>query len=111
MKALRKLQATRQINDALHARNGPSSTTVLSLPLQSEVRVWREKDGWKGPYKIIANERGNITVDMIDGPTTFRSTTVRPYYCNSTPTPVAGTPNMEQDENSAPLNIPVDPQL
>ncbi|KAF1964003.1 hypothetical protein BU23DRAFT_585789 [Bimuria novae-zelandiae CBS 107.79] len=47
---------------------------MLALPLQSEVLVWREKDGWNGPYKIAAIDGHNVTVDMVNGPTTFRST-------------------------------------
>ena len=39
MTALRKANAERRVNDALHARNGPSTSEVLSLPLQSEVCI------------------------------------------------------------------------
>lgn len=80
MKALRKAQAERQINDALNTRNGPSTEEVLALPLQSEVCVWREKEGWQGPYKVIATDGHNVTVDTVNGPVTFRSTVVKPYY-------------------------------
>lgn len=45
MTALRKANAERRVNDALHARNGPSTSEVLSLPLQSEVFIWRENEG------------------------------------------------------------------
>ncbi|KAF1934538.1 hypothetical protein EJ02DRAFT_461106, partial [Clathrospora elynae] len=48
-KALRKLTAERQIADALNIRNGPATADTLALPLQSEVLVWRESDGWNGP--------------------------------------------------------------
>ena len=54
MKEVRRLYATRQVNDVLGMRNGPNTSTTLNLPLQSEVRVWREKGGWSGPYKLIA---------------------------------------------------------
>ncbi|CAE7221385.1 hypothetical protein PTTW11_11413 [Pyrenophora teres f. teres] len=53
-KALRKIAAERQVSDALNTRNGPTTGDVLALPLQSEVLVWRESDGWNGPYKIIS---------------------------------------------------------
>ncbi|EDU48786.1 predicted protein [Pyrenophora tritici-repentis Pt-1C-BFP] len=53
---------------------------MLALPLQSEVLVWRESDGWNGPYKIASTDGHNITVDMVNGPATFRSTVVKPYY-------------------------------
>jgi hypothetical protein len=79
-KALRKLNAERQVADALNTRNGPATTDMLALPLQSEVLVWRESDGWNGPYKIASIDGHNVTVDMINGPATFRSTIVKPYY-------------------------------
>jgi len=53
---------------------------MLTLPLQSEVLVWRESDGWNGLYKIASIDGHNVTVDMVNGPTTFRSTVVKPYY-------------------------------
>ena len=80
MKALRKVAAERQVADALNARNGPATEDVIALPLQSEVLVWRESDGWNGPYKIISVDGHNVTIDMVNGPTTFRSTVVKPYY-------------------------------
>ncbi|KAF7565969.1 hypothetical protein PtrM4_054030 [Pyrenophora tritici-repentis] len=79
-KALRKLTAERQVADALNTRNGPATADMLALPLQSEVLVWRESDGWNGPYKIASTDGHNITVDMVNGPATFRSTVVKPYY-------------------------------
>ncbi|KAF1934523.1 hypothetical protein EJ02DRAFT_203408, partial [Clathrospora elynae] len=79
-KALRKLTAERQIADALNTRNGPATADTLALPLQSEVLVWRESDGWNGPYKIASIDGHNVTVDMVNGPTAFRSTVVKPYY-------------------------------
>jgi hypothetical protein len=79
-KALRKISAERQVADALNTRNGPATEDVLALPLQSEVLVWRESDGWNGPYKIISVDGHNVTVDMVNGPTTFQLTVVKPYY-------------------------------
>lgn len=80
MTALRKANAERRVNDALHARNGPSTSEVLSLPLQSEVCIWRENEGWQGPSKIVSIEGHDIIVDMVNGPTSFRSTSVKPYH-------------------------------
>ena len=61
-------------------RNGPSTKATLNLPLQSDVRVWREKDGWTGPFKLLATDGETCTIDMPHGPTNFRSTVVKPYY-------------------------------
>ncbi|KAF7578904.1 hypothetical protein PtrM4_031440 [Pyrenophora tritici-repentis] len=80
MRALRKASAEHAVSNALGTRNGPTTDGVLSLPLQSEVMVWREKNGWQGPYRVIDMKDHDVTVDMINGPTTFRSTVVKPYY-------------------------------
>lgn len=80
MKELRQVQAKIYVNDTFNARNGPGTANIISLPLQSEVRVWREKHGWQGPYKIIAIGGHDITLDMVNGPVTFRSTLIRPYH-------------------------------
>jgi len=54
IKEVRRLYATRQVNNVLEIRNGLNTLTMLDLPLQSEVRVWRKKGEWLGPYKLIA---------------------------------------------------------
>jgi hypothetical protein len=64
----------------LNSCNGPATADVLALPLQSEVLVWRESDGWNGLYKVASIDGHNVTVDIVNGPATFRSTVVKPYY-------------------------------
>ena len=95
MKALRKAAAERAVNNALNTRNGPAIDKVLSLPLQSEVMVWREKTGWQGPYKVINMKDHDVTIDMVNGPATFRSTVVKPYYRNPTTVTDDVTPNTD----------------
>jgi len=106
MKALRKAAAERSVADALNTRNGPSTEEALALPLQSEVMVWREKKGWQGPYKVINTKDHEITVDMVNGPTTFRSTVVKPYHRDdSTEHPAAdaaAAPNAAAEPPRAP---------
>lgn len=80
MKEVQRLYAARRVKDALGMRNGPNVLPILTLPIQSDVRVWREKDGWSGPFKLIAMDGHTCTVQMPYGPTQFRSTVVRPYY-------------------------------
>ena len=41
MAEITKLRATRQVNDALRTRNGPRTENLHSLPLGSDVLVWR----------------------------------------------------------------------
>jgi polyhydroxyalkanoate synthesis regulator phasin len=79
MTELRKLNAQRQVKDALEARNGPTTSEVLNLPLQSDVRVWREKKKWQGPFKLLAIEGEECIVQTASGPTRFRSTVVKPF--------------------------------
>lgn len=44
-KEVRELYAKRQMNDALGMRNGPRY--LMDPPLNSQVLVWREKEGWR----------------------------------------------------------------
>lgn len=85
MAELRHLKAKRQVTDALAERNGPDTSHTLDLPLQSDVRVWREKKGWTGPFKLLATDGETCTVDMPYGPARFRSTVVKPFYTEKLP--------------------------
>ncbi|KAK6211233.1 hypothetical protein QIS74_10497 [Colletotrichum tabaci] len=76
---IRRLHAARQVTEALATRNGPDTSPTLDLPLQSEVRVWREKKGWQGPFRLIAVDGETCTLEMPRGPRSFRSTVVKPY--------------------------------
>ena len=42
-KEVRRLYTERRVKDALAIRNSPDTKNTLDLPLQSDVRVWREK--------------------------------------------------------------------
>ncbi|KAE8553803.1 hypothetical protein EYB25_002341 [Talaromyces marneffei] len=84
MAEVRKAHAERDIRDALNTRNGPLSTAVHTLPLNSNVLVWREgKTGyagkWTGLYKLLNINRETCTVALPRGPTLFRTTVVKPY--------------------------------
>ena len=54
-----KLRTKKLVNNVLHYRNGPDTTLVHDLPLNSEVLVWREGNTgqgrkWTGPYNLLA---------------------------------------------------------
>ena len=66
-------------------RNGPNTRFTLDLPINSLVRVWREKEGWKGPYKLLATEGETCTLELPHGPVVFRSTVAKPYYTEENP--------------------------
>jgi hypothetical protein len=80
IKEVRRLYTERRVKDALAMRNSPNTKNILGLPLQSDVRVWREKEGWTGPYKLIVTEEETCTINMPQGPAKFRSTAVKPYF-------------------------------
>jgi hypothetical protein len=109
MIALRKAAANRQITEALNTRNGPSTAEVLALPLQSEVCVWREHNGWQGPYKVLSIEGHDVTVNMVNGPTSFRSTSVKPYY-RQHPTGTEPEIQVSQHDPPAPIVEAVQPR-
>jgi hypothetical protein len=79
-KEVRRLHVKRQVSDALAMCNGLNTIATGELPLQSDVRVWREHKGWKGLYKLLATNGETCTIDMPHGLTNFRSTVVRRYY-------------------------------
>jgi hypothetical protein len=82
IKKLRKHMAARQVNAALNTRNGPdpAAYSPIDLPLQNEMRVWRENKGWQGPFRIVAHDGQNVTLELFNGPTTFQSTMVVLYH-------------------------------
>ena len=83
---LRKHVAERKVADALHMRNGPKTLETLNLPLQSDVRVYREdkehpgRGKWTGPYKLISRENETCRVLVNNKISEFRSTSVKPWY-------------------------------
>lgn len=80
MKMLRTIRAEVEVNRAINTRNGPDLQSTLSLPIQSDVLIWRENKGWKGPYKVDSIEGHTITVGTTNGPIQIRATHVKPYY-------------------------------
>ncbi|RAL58350.1 hypothetical protein DID88_005767 [Monilinia fructigena] len=85
MAEIRRINARRQVSDALRMRNGPSTSAIHGLPVNSEVLVWREGKGtgsgkWTGPHILLRMEGETCTVELSSGPTDFRSTSVKPFY-------------------------------
>ncbi|KAF7578000.1 hypothetical protein PtrM4_022400 [Pyrenophora tritici-repentis] len=88
MAEVRKIKAKRQVNEALGTRNGPNNivTQVLELPLQSNVKVWREGLGWTGPHTLLAlnDDQTAAIVDAHGKQASFRITSVQPYHQDDT---------------------------
>jgi hypothetical protein len=111
MKELRKHMAARQVNAALVTRNGPdpAAYSPMNLPLQNEVRVWRENGGWQGPFRVIAHDGQNVTLELSNGPATFRFTMVAPYH-RSFNQNISGASNDHTSvENANPSSIVIRP--
>ncbi|KAI0991423.1 hypothetical protein K3495_g16764, partial [Podosphaera aphanis] len=53
MEEVSKLRLNRQIAQALRQRNGPRTDAVRNLPINAQVWVKREKDGWTGPWTLL----------------------------------------------------------
>lgn len=51
-----------------------------NLSLGSEVIVYRENDGWTGPYPFLGIENETVKVQLLLGSTNFRSTSIKPFY-------------------------------
>lgn len=88
MTEVAKLRNDRQITDALRLRNGPITDSIKALPLNSNVLVWRENAsfrGWKGPFKLISIDENTCVVELPNGPTNFRITSVKPYIDDDQP--------------------------
>ena len=91
MTELCKLKAQRGVQDTLNTRNGPDTiqTLTLALSLGSEVRIYQEKKGWTGPFKVLGIADADITVDTGNEPVTFRNTYVKPYNCQTEETNIS----------------------
>ena len=94
-----KLRAKQTVNNALHHRNGPNTTLVHNLPLNSKVLIWRKSGNWTGPYRLLAVEDETCYVQLPSGPTNFRSTSVKPYFRSE------NTHDVEPDELEAPAEL------
>jgi hypothetical protein len=65
---LRKLVAKRKVIEALNTRNNLNTITILphSLIIGSEVRIYREKNRWTGPFKVLSVTDNEMTIDSIN---------------------------------------------
>jgi hypothetical protein len=85
MAEVTKLRTQRQVTDALRTRNGPSTDDIHTIPLGSDILVWRvHKKSWNGPYKLLAIEGETATIELPHGPTAFCTTNIKRYTKDST---------------------------
>ncbi|KAI1001498.1 hypothetical protein K3495_g6700 [Podosphaera aphanis] len=101
MKEVRIIHAKAQVQSALRMRNGPEISALKDLPLNSQVLVWRESKKWTGPHKLLQIDGENCIVQIGDHTSTFRTTSVKPYYnMEEKPDPIIAleTPIPKHDE-------------
>ena len=85
MVEIQRARAKRKVNEALNSRNGPDTSLLHGLPINSQVLVFREGNAnssgaWEGPYNLIAIDGESCTLALPNGNTVFRSTSVKPYF-------------------------------
>ncbi len=102
MAEITKLQACKSVNNALRYQNGPDTTLLHDLPLNSEVLVWREGNiGQSGkqtrPYTLLALEGETYKLQLPSRPTSFRSTTVKPFLRIETGLETEPESNIEEE--------------
>src|SRR6266702_8540820 len=108
-----KLRAKQTINNTLHHRNGPNTTLVHDLPLNSKVLIWRKSGSWNGLYCLLAVENETCCVQFLSGLTSFKNMSVKPYFWPETTydiKPDEPEVTAESDELEAPLPTPEVPQ-
>jgi hypothetical protein len=112
MTEVAKLHAERQVNDALHQRNGPQTMRMHDTPIGSPVLVWRKhQKKWTGPHKLLATSGETCTVELSSGPTEFRITIVKPYLEEPEDAPIVppGQNAPESDDVQPPNDDSQDP--
>jgi hypothetical protein len=86
MEEITEIRATRAVQDLLNQRNGPDTSGIHELPIDSEVLVWREGNTgqsgkwlWTGPHTLqgLDGETCKVQLQGTNGATDFRSTTIQ----------------------------------
>ena len=75
-----KLRAKQTINNALHYRNGPNTTLVYNLLLNSKVLIQRKSGKQTRPYYLLAVENKICCVQLLSRLIRFKSTSIKPYF-------------------------------
>jgi hypothetical protein len=88
MEKIKKFTAKKKVANTVNICNSPNTKFVMlkSFELGEKVFVWKEKNGWKGPFKVITVANNEITVKAVNGPAIFKSTGVKRY--SRTPKPI-----------------------
>ena len=85
MKEVRKITASRQINDAVNTKNNFFIDSIHDLSLKVEIFVFRKSNAgrtkkWRKSYKLLTLKKKQAVVELFSGSTRFRITSVKPYH-------------------------------
>ena len=75
-----KLWAKQTVNSALYHYNRPNTTLIYNLLLNSKVLMWHKSGNQTRPYRLLAIEGEMCHVQLPNKPTSFRSTSIKPYF-------------------------------
>jgi hypothetical protein len=74
-------------------------TLVYNLLLNSKVLIWRESGNWTRPYCLLAVKNEICYIQLPSRLTSFRSTSVKPYFRSK------NTCNVELDKLEVPAEL------
>ncbi|KAI0993887.1 hypothetical protein K3495_g14297, partial [Podosphaera aphanis] len=100
MEEVGKLRAKQQVKAALNQRNGPNVDHIHSLPIGSQVLVWREKGGWDGPYTLLAINNETCKIQLANHISEFRTTVVKPYLEEIEPSHAINSKNLPENSSN-----------
>jgi hypothetical protein len=83
-----KLQAKRQVTDALCQQNSPKVDCIYDLAIGSDVLIWHiYEKAWTGPYRLISIDDETATIEVNGRSTSFRTIAVKLYLTGQTDDP------------------------
>jgi hypothetical protein len=95
------------VKEALKQYNGPDTSAVHDVPLNSDVLVWREGNTgqggrWTGPFKLLSVKGETYRVQLPRSPVEFRSTVVKPFLqeASESESDLESNPDPDQAEES-----------
>lgn len=82
IKEFKKIMAQKKVHKAIKTKNGPNieSKMPISLEFGLKVLVYREKHKWTGPFEVFDILNSTIIVNMVNSPSAFRNTHIKPYH-------------------------------
>lgn len=106
MEEVSKLNARRQVTEALRTRNGPQTNKIHSIHIGGQVLVWRiHKKQWDGPYELLDMNNETATIQLPHGPTQFRSTSVKPYNTENSNSKSTSQDEKQDSDNNLDTHI------